>query len=196
MTSSTFVICPACGLVAQSPRMSDERIEHYYSSGLYRMTLGISQDDMDADEKRRALDVAVWLDKRGIMPNSHADIGSSRGYLFQEVGADIQGSDELYKNYKEYYIGGVDDNHFDLVSSIHVLEHTANPMHELNWYKSLSTQYVLIEVPGVNATGGALRFAHLWYFPPAVLVSMMERAGLRVLEIDEISNTRILAEIE
>ena len=195
LTSSTFVICPSCGLVAQSPRMSDDRIAQYYSSGLYRETLGMTTEAMDADEKRRALDVAVWLDKRGIMPNSHADIGASRGYLLWEVNAKIQSGYDVNPNYaiREIYntVGK-----FDLVSSIHVLEHTINPMRELEWYKSLSTEYVLIEVPGINATGGALRFAHLWYFPPKVLIEMMVRVGLRVLEIDESSNTRILAEIE
>ena len=196
LTSSTFVICPTCGLVAQSPRMSDERIEQYYSSGLYRETLGLSTEAMDADEKRRALDVAVWLDKRGITPSSHADIGASRGYLLNEVGAEIQAAYDLNPRYSQIDADNIKDNHFELVTSIHVLEHTIDPMRELEWYKSLSTEYVLIEVPGINATGGALRFAHLWYFPPKVLIEMMVRVGLRVLEIDESSNTRILAEIE
>lgn len=194
LTSSTFVICPACGLVAQSPRMSDERIEHYYSSGLYRMTLGISTDDMDADEKRRALDVAVWLDKRGIIPSSHTDVGMSRGFLLQEVGADIQGGYDVNPNYATLEVTRVEGK-FELVTSIHVLEHTINPMRELEWYKSLSTDYVMIEVPGINATGGALRFAHLWYFPPKVLAEMMERAGMKIVEIDESSNTRILGKV-
>ena len=195
LTSSTFVICPTCGLVAQSPRMSDKRIEQYYSSGLYRETLGLSTEAMDADEKRRALDVAVWLDKRGIVPNSHADIGASRGYLLQEVGAEIQAEYDLNPRYSQIDADNIKDNHFILVSSIHVLEHTTDPMRELEWYKSLSTQYVLIEVPGINATGGALRFAHLWYFPPKVLADMMVKCGMEIVEIDESSNTRILGKV-
>ena len=175
--------------------MSDERIAQYYSSGLYRQTLGISQEAMDADEKRRALDVAVWLDKRGIMPNSHADIGSSRGYLLQEVAAEIQSGYDVNPKYADKELQSVDDRTFELVTSIHVLEHTINPMRELEWYKSLSTQYVLIEVPGINATGGALRFAHLWYFPPKVLADMMVKCGIEIVEIDESSNTRILGKV-
>jgi len=194
MTSSTFVKCPACGLVAQSPRMSDERIEHYYSSGSYRMTLGISTDDMDADEKRRALDVAVWLEKRGITPSSHTDIGMSRGFLLTEVGADVQSGYDVNPKYATLEVTRVEGK-FELVTSIHVLEHTINPMNELEWYKSLSTKYVLIEVPGINAKGGALRFAHLWYFPPMVLADMMVRAGIAVIEVDESSNTRILGKV-
>ena len=196
MVSSTFVICPACGLVAQSPRMSDERIAQYYSSGLYRQTLGISIEDMDADEKRRALDVAVWLDKCGIMPNSHADIGASRGYLLQEVGADIQEGYDVNPKYAvSKYPPIEDDKTFELVTSIHVLEHTTDPMRELDWYRSLSEKYVLIEVPSINAKGGALRFAHLWYFPPKVLADMMVKCGMEIVEIDESSNTRILGKV-
>ena len=196
MTSSTFVICPDCGLVAQSPRMSDERITQYYSSGLYRQTLGMTTEAMDADEKRRGLDVAVWLDKRGIMPNSHADIGASRGYLLQEIGADIQSGYDVNPGYSGHEnTWSIGDSTFDLVTSIHVLEHTTDPQTDLYWYSSLSTKYVLIEIPGINAKGGALRFAHLWYFPPKVLADMMERAGIAVIEIEENSNTRILGKV-
>ena len=195
LTSSTFVICPACGLVAQSPRMSDERIAQYYSSGLYRQTLGISIEDMDADEKRRALDVAVWLDRRGVIPSSHADIGASRGYLLGEVGASEQGQYDLNPRYSKVDADNVDNGKFELITSIHVLEHTIHPATELLWYKSLSTKYVLIEVPGINAKGVALRFAHLWYFPPKVLADMMVKCGMEIVEIDESSNTRILGRI-
>ena len=202
LTSSTFVICPACGLVAQSPRMNDKRIAQYYSSGLYRQTLGMTTEAMDADELRRAIDVAVWLDKRGIVPLSHADIGSSREFLLWEVGADIKSGYDINPKYADRK----DENKgvgfdlvtpilADLVTSIHVLEHTTDPLKELNWYKSLSTKYVLIEVPGLQAQGGALRFAHLWYFPPKVLADMMVKCGMEIVEIDESSNTRILAQI-
>ena len=174
--------------------MSDERIAQYYSSGLYRQTLGMTTEDMDADEKRRALDVAVWLDKRGIMPSSHLDIGSSRGYLLEEVGANIQSGYDIDKNRTPGIMIPALDK-FELVTSIHVLEHTINPMREINWYKAFSSRYVLIEVPGINAKGGALRFAHLWYFPPNVLIEMMVRAGIAVIEVDESSNTRILGKV-
>ena len=196
LTSSTFVICPTCGLVAQSPRMSDKRIEQYYSSGLYRETLGLSTEAMDADEKRRALDVAVWLDKRGITPSSHVDIGASRGYLLSEVGANTQAGYDVNPGYAGHdKIWKVGDSTFDLLTSIHVLEHTTDPQTDLYWYTSMFTKYVLIEVPGINATGGALRFAHLWYFPPKVLADMMVKCGMEIVEIDESSNTRILAQI-
>ena len=194
MTSSTFVICPVCGLVAQSPRMSDERIAQYYSSGLYRQTLGMTTKDMDADEKRRALDISLWLDRRGIVPSSHADIGASRGCLLSEVGADTQSGYDVNPKYAEREIWDLCGD-YELVTSIHVLEHTTNPMQELEWYKSLSSKYVLIEVPGINATGGALRFAHLWYFPPKVLADMMVKCGMEIIEIDESSNTRILGKV-
>lgn len=174
--------------------MSDERIAQYYSSGLYRQTLGIDTETMDADEKRRALDVSLWLDRRGIVPSSHADIGASRGYLLSEVGAGVQGGYDVNPNYAAHNIANADGK-YELVTSIHVLEHTIHPATELLWYKSLASDYVLIEVPGINATGGALRFAHLWYFPPKVLADMMVKCGMEIVEIDESSNTRILGKV-
>jgi len=141
------------------------------------------------------LDVAVWLDKRGIWPFSHADIGASRGYLLREVGAEIRGSDDMNKKYGKFDFGGVEDRQFELVTSIHVLEHTTDPMCELMRYSMLSYDYVLIEVPGLQAQGGALRFAHLWYFPPKVLIEMIVRAGIAVIEVEESLNTRILGKV-
>ncbi|MCR4308384.1 MAG: class I SAM-dependent methyltransferase [Candidatus Berkelbacteria bacterium] len=193
-TTSTFSKCTACGLVAQSPRMTDDRIAQYYSSGLYRQTLGIPVEAMDADELRRAQDVMEWLYKHGIKnPASHADIGASRGFLLQEIGARTQRGFDTNPKYGDYKL--IENDRYDLVTAIHVLEHTTSPIEEIKWYKSLSADKVLIEVPGENCKGGPLRFAHLYYFPPNVLANMMQDAGLKILEIETEPNTRILAEV-
>jgi hypothetical protein len=192
-TMSTFVKCAKCGLVAQSPRISDERIAQYYSSGLYRQTLGIPVEAMDADELLRAQDVNFFLKTHRVKPTSHADIGASRGYLLSEVGAIIQKGFDVNPNYGVYE--SVDNGRYELVTSIHVLEHTINPIAELLWYKNLSSDKVLIEVPGEKCKGGPLRFAHLYYFPPNVLANMMQDVGLKILEIETDPNTRILAQI-
>lgn len=194
LTSSNYVRCSNCGLVIQSPRMTDERISQYYSSGLYRDTLGLSQEYMDADEQRRALDVSAWLKSFDVTPNSHIDIGASRGYLLQAVGANVKNSIDLNPSYAEIK---TDDKSakYELVTAIHVLEHTTNPISEIAWYKSLSSDKVLIEVPGEHCKGGALRFAHLYYFPPFLLTGMLESAGMKILAIETLPHTRVLAQI-
>lgn len=194
-TVTQYVSCLTCGLIIQSPRMADERISDYYSSGMYRKTLGISQEEMDTNEQGRAADVAAWL---GYAPESHLDIGCSRGYFLQSVGAKkAHGFDEnpAYAEVDNVFSKSGDLGFYELVSSLHVLEHTIDPMAELRWYKSLSVDKVLIEVPGANCRGGPLRFAHLFYFPPALLEEMVESAGMKIERIDANPNTRILARV-
>jgi hypothetical protein len=173
--------------------LNDENIALYYSSGFYRDTLGISVEDMDADELRRAQDVADWLWTRNITPKSHADIGASRGYLLEKVGAGEQNGYDVNPKYGEY--DKVKFATYELVTAIHLLEHVTDPKAELKWYKSLSSDKVLIEVPSEKSQGGPLRFAHLFYFPADLLVSMVEAAGMTVIELVREPHTRILAKV-
>lgn len=192
VTPSSFSQCVGCGLVMQSPRMTDERIDYYYSSGLYRQTLGLSTEYMDADETRRAKEVASWLN---IHPDSHLDIGASRGDLLMLIDAKIKhgfDSNPSYSNTMQVFSNKEHLQTYDLVTSVHCLEHVTDPISELAWYKSLTKDLLYIEVPGKNCKGGALRFAHLFYFPPQLLKEMLESIGLTVLQMETEPNTRIL----
>jgi len=148
---------------------------------------------MDADELGRARDVSLWLRVHNVEPSSHLDIGASRGYLLKEVGAPVQYGLDSNKDYGGSTSGNV--GKYELVTAIHVLEHVTNPHTEIQLYKSLSTDKVLIEVPGMNCKGGPLRFAHLYYYPSALLVEMLEQAGMTILELETEPNTRVLAQI-
>lgn len=192
-----YVKCNQCGLIIQSPRMGDERLAHYYASGIYRNTLGTSVADMDRGEKLRADTVATWLEGLNIgQINSHLDIGCSRGYFLKRIKARHQYGWDFNHDYAMEQITVVRTKaelvKCELVSALHVLEHTTSPQDELNWYKSLSSRWVLIEVPRVDA---GLRFPHLYYFPPEVLAGMFKKAKLNIVSMIEYPNTRILAEI-
>jgi hypothetical protein len=188
--------CVTCDLIFQNPRMTDERVARYYSSGLYRGTIGIPQEALDHSEKQRGERIAAWLKTQKIKPASHLDIGCSRTYFLELVGAPERiGFDENTKYAGEgIYVEGDRGKlgQYELVSAIHVLEHTTNPLGELAWYKSLTTNYLLLEVPARDAP---LRFPHLYYFPPALLVKMVKDTGLKVLKIEQENDTRILATI-
>lgn len=195
LASVMYCRCKTCGLVVQSPRMTDERIEYYYSSGTYRATLGINAEAMDADEERRAVSVAHWLKLQGVYPDSHLDIGASRGYLLQNMGARVRhgfDNNPSYSDIMQIYNRREDLHFYDLVSSVHCLEHVTDPVSELQWYKSLASDLLYVEVPGENAMGGALRFAHLFYFPPQLLRDMLESIGMKILNMETEPNTRIL----
>lgn len=197
-TISQYVICKDCELVMQSPRVTDERLREYYSSGFYRDTLGITVDSMDTDEKRRSTEIAEWLKGQNITPKSHLDIGCSRGYFLDLVDAETKHGFDYNPEYSES-VEVFDDKSrlekYELVSAIHVLEHSTDPLADLHWYKSLSTDKVLIEVPGENCKGGPLRFAHLFYFSTDVLIAMVESTGMKVLEVVREPHTRILAHV-
>jgi hypothetical protein len=196
MAVSVYSECE-CGLLFQENRQSDEWYNWYYESGTYRQTLGIGQEDMDRDEQARALDLVTWLKGFGIDINHHLDIGSSRGYFLQKTFATfdcLTTGIEPNTKYIQHEAGDVGNP--DLVSAIHVLEHVTNPVTELTHYAELTTKYLLIEVPGMNTLGGALRFAHLYYFPSKLLRAKIESLGFRILGLEIDPNTRILAERE
>jgi hypothetical protein len=194
-TIALFSTCE-CGLIFQENKFSDKWYEWFYSSGTYRQTLGISQEEMDADEQRRADDLVEWLsvfDEMNI--NHHCDIGSSRGYLMENMRREYQCSVygvEPNSDYKSI----VESGYFskpDLVSAIHVLEHVTDPIKELTTWANMTSKYLLIEVPGLNTVGGPLRFAHLYYFPPELLKAKINELGFDIVAMETEPNTRIFA---
>jgi len=190
---STYSECE-CGLQFQEDRQSDEWYQWFYESGTYRESLGISQADMDTNEMERAVDLTRWLKSLGIEIYHHLDIGSSRGYFLQKTFASFDClTTGIEPNAKYIQNEAGDVGNPDLVSAIHVLEHTVDPVNELTRYGELTTKYLLIEVPGLKTLGGALRFAHLYYFPPELLRRKIEELGFSIISVITEPNTRILA---
>ncbi len=192
-----FVKCNQCGLIIQSPRMSDDRIALYYSSGVYRNTLETAIPDMDRGEIMRANTIAEWAEGLGALPvKSHLDIGCSRGSFLKRINAGKKYGWDFNHDYAREQIEIVRKKDelvpCELVSALHVLEHTTDPARELKWYRSLSTRWVLIEIPRNDAV---LRFAHLYYFPVDVLVGMFKKAGMKIHTMIDYPNIRILAEV-
>ena len=193
-TVSNYYACKICGLRIQTPRMNDESIKEFYSSGEYRKTLGMSQDRVEIDEGMRADSCMRFLVENKVDIKSHLDIGSSNGKFIQETyrhyGIDSEGYDLL---------GGtpLPDKKYELVSSIHTLEHCPDPMKELHYYRTLSDKYLLLEVPKLAEPPGykGLRFSHLFNFPKEVIEKMVENAGYKILVSEQKPDTRILAEV-
>lgn len=197
-TITSYIMCDDCFLIMQSPRMTPERISEYYSSGLYRQTLGISVSSMDADEKRRSEGVARWLADKNVRPQSHLDIGCSRGYLLALVGAMSKHGFDENPGYSETIRATSDKKSlgkYELVTAIHVLEHALNPKDEIEWYVSLCSDKLLVEIPGEKSKGGPLRFSHLSFMSPYLLSEMVENAGMDVVCVESNPHTRLLAQV-
>jgi hypothetical protein len=195
MTMSSFVKCTKCGLLIQSPRMTDERIKQYYTTDLYWSTIGRDEEILRATEINRADSLHAFLIRHEVKFKTHLDMGAGFGYFIgtteKYFHAETEGYD-LKNNPTEK-----PNKKYDLVSSTHCLEHVPYPKDELALYRSLANEYLLLEVPPYATAGNlyGLRFSHLYCFPVDVLVKMIEDAGFKILVADVQNGTRILAEV-
>lgn len=198
-----YAQCLRCGIVFQNPRMDNDTINKFYAEGHYRKLTG-SSESVDADEKIRADRVSELLfGGYGLAPRSHLDVGCSRGYLLQNTKKYVDRVVGL--DWNENYCldeaipvaGSVEAlgyETFDLITMVHVLEHSTDPLLYLETLAQLLNHNgkMYIEVPSKNSKGGPLRLAHTFYFEPWVLVGLAERARLRVEYITVREHTQML----
>lgn len=191
--TTRYCLCQDCHLIFQNPRLSDEELDLYYSTGYYRRTINPPPEGRDAGEANRAkLDaeiIAHNLDK----VNSHLDIGCGLGYFLEAVDAGVKigiESDVDYVKVKgvEVYpdMDQVPRRKFDLVTAIHTLEHVPYPLDFLKKMVKFIGKggFLIIEVPSWKTTGGPLGFAHLSHFETDVLKLMCLKAGLKVIHLE------------
>ncbi|HET7099031.1 MAG TPA: class I SAM-dependent methyltransferase [Patescibacteria group bacterium] len=188
-----YCICLNCSLIFQNPRLSDAELDKYYGTGYYRRTINPPPEGMDKGEENRAkIDVNVIKGHIGKI-KSHLDLGCGIGYLLKEVGADEKvgvESDIKYvkvKGIKIYpEVSKVPKRQFDLVTSIHSLEHVSKPLDYLKKMVEFVKYggYLVIEVPSWKTRGGPLGFAHLSHFEPDVLKLMCTQVGLQVIHLE------------
>lgn len=189
VVASTYYECMECGVVYQNPRPSNDELYKFYSTGAYRMSLGISPEQIDTDEYLRSTRVNATLREYGISPDKHLDVGCSRGYLLEQVNAQKQVGVELNKDYvtwnnvsKQVQVhSDISEvrGKFDLITCVHVLEHVPFPLVLLNEMHSRLTDdgTLYVEVPSEVSKGGPLRLAHLFFFRAGPLVQIAKTAG-------------------
>lgn len=197
-------LCKNCGLVYQSPRMTEAELLSFYQSE-YRQVYQGSQDPSNKDltvQKARAEALVEILREFGVDNiDRFADIGSSSGLLLEEIkeafNSQVIGVEpgEAYRNYAENRglkvyeslerVKQAGEPAFDLVSMIHVVEHLPNPV---NYLKQLRENFlssngkILIEVPNLYAHD-CFEVAHLISFSRHTLFQMMQKAGYTTLFI-------------
>ena len=186
----TYERCAGCNSWQQNPRLDDESLGRYYGDGIYRATLGISNDRLDADELARAKTDAAYIAHHIGRVVSHLDIGCSRGYLLQQVDASIKFGVEPNAAWPMPSIDTVrtiDEvgGRYDLVTMIHVLEHEPYPVEFLRKAAERMTKQgkMIVEVPSWRSKGGPLRLAHLWHWEADSIAETLLRAGLSVTAI-------------
>jgi len=190
----TYWICNSCGLIFHNPHMDDEMMNRFYTSVLYRKIHGNGRKG----EKERALRLVDWLDETGYKFSSHLDIGCSYGEFLtathERFGCDIMGV-EINAEYPEVpFVNSLDGmtERFDLVSSIHQIEHTFSPAYELLQMSLVAAKYILVEVP---APGTPTALAHCIEFPQWTLRRLLKPYGDIVRWDEQQHYTTVLVEV-
>jgi SAM-dependent methyltransferase len=154
------------------------------------------------DERARAI-----LQALPIAPRSVLDVGAGEGHLvraLREMGIAAEGIEtspagraaarRLYDLELGAGIAGAAERRFQLITFIHSLEHVADPVGALAQLASFlePAGLVFIEVPhagSIDVWRPRRRAeildlpAHLYHFEPATLSRIVERAGLRVVDL-------------
>jgi len=199
----TNVICQACGMVYQSPRMTEAESQAFYEAEyrlLYQGQEGPNPKDLTV-QAARAQVVLDFVRQQVKSSPRILDIGCSSGILLQQFQAYYhcracgvepgnlyrqyaQSSGlEVYSSLEELHRPGL--SHFNLVSMMHVLEHLPDPFEYL---KSLREKFLepggwlLLEVPNLYAHD-CFEVAHLISFSAHTLTQLVQKAGYRVFQL-------------
>jgi SAM-dependent methyltransferase len=196
-----YLICERCGLVFQSPRLSQEDLSAFYASQ-YRSFVQGSEEPIGKDlriQNARAKNLLDFVDGRISGISSCLDIGSSTGILLkkfkEKYGCEVIGIEpgDAYRAFSlNLGIPAKDslealekerENTFDLITMAHTLEHLADPVSDLRdlrvrWLSP--NGYLLIEVPNLYGHQ-ALELAHLTAFSGATLKRVLRQSGFSIL---------------
>jgi 2-polyprenyl-3-methyl-5-hydroxy-6-metoxy-1,4-benzoquinol methylase len=197
-------ICQACGLVYQSPRMTDAELAAFYS-GEYRQLYqgGEGPDAKDlAVQGKRAESLLAFCQGRLPGARRYLDIGCSAGLLLESFrkayGCQVVGVEpgEAYREFARQSglevvatldaLSPAESARFDLISLAHVLEHMSDPVHYLaNLRESLLEPdgWLLVEVPNLYAHD-SFEVAHLIAYSAHTLRGVLSQAGFEVVALE------------
>lgn len=196
-------ICRSCGLVYQSPRMTETESQAFYEAEyrlLYQGQEGPNPKDL-AVQTARAKSVLGFVSKQITSANRILDIGCSTGILLQHLKIHYQAQAfgvepgklyrqyaqslglEIYSSLEELELAG--RSPFTLISMMHVLEHLPNPLEYLRNLREKHLDpkgWLLLEVPNLFAHD-SFEVAHLISFSAHTLAQVVTKAGYRVAQL-------------
>ncbi len=197
------IICRRCGLVYQSPRMTETESEAFYEAEyrlLYQGQEGPNPKDLSVQSERAKATlefITPWISSADRI----LDIGCSTGILLQQFlaryRAEVYGVEpgtvysqyarslglEVYTSLDELQNAGLPL--FNLVSMMHVLEHLPDPVEYLLNLRTRLLEpggWLLLEVPNLYAHD-CFEVAHLTSFSAHTLTQVVQKAGFRVTQL-------------
>ncbi len=196
-------ICTHCGLVYQSPRMSAEELEAFYTAEyrrLYQGNEGPSPKDLQI-QAQRAQALLAFAQPHLAAVQRHLDIGCSAGFLlkaFQRYyDCEVRGIEpgNAYRQYTQprgllvyptlEALLAAEEPPFDLVSMSHVLEHLPNPLGYLTTLREkllTPNGWLLLEVPNLYCHD-SFEVAHLTNFSAHTLRQTLRQAGYEIVTL-------------
>lgn len=210
----TLCRCQKCGLEFVTPRLSfDELADKVYSDNYFPKRDGDNRPSPETIHylSRQLADFERLLGGR----RKVLDIGCGNGAFldfareagWQIAGVDIKLSPDAQALDCPLWEGRLqdidfDDNRFDLIRLNHVLEHSQNPVTELEICRELLEPGGVLYISVPNITGISARLKslqskfklkshrwrhyaamhHLFFFSPETLRAVIERSGFRVLD--------------
>jgi SAM-dependent methyltransferase len=197
-----YLLCRRCGLVFQSPRLSEQDLNAFYDAQ-YRLFVQASEGPTEKDRRiqlgraRHQVDFTVKHLKK---ISCCLDIGSSTGTLLkafrEKYGCEVMGI-EPGDAYREHSLSqnipavkGIEDlgdgfrRAFDLICMSHVLEHLPDPVRYLSDLRHEWLQpggHLLLEVPNLYGHH-CLELAHLTAFSRKTLRDTLAQSGFKILK--------------
>jgi SAM-dependent methyltransferase len=197
-------VCLNCGLVYQSPRMTEAESAEFYAAEYRRMYQGDEGPNAKdlAVQRARADSLYEFTHRVAGSVTRHLDIGCSSGLLLQRFrdgfGSQPMGIEPgdayraharaqgipVYTSLNE--LKQNESARFDLVSMAHVLEHLPDPVSYLVHLRETllaPNGALLLEVPNLYAHD-SFETAHLLSFSARTLAATVEQAGYEIVRME------------
>lgn len=209
-----IVRCTNCTLEFTNPRPSEEKIGVYYQSTKY-----ISHAGSDKSELGVTYKIYDWVrnfsigSKLRIIKGYHKDgnlldLGCGLGYFlngvkedktFEAIGADVSDEAVNYvekefgiKVVKENHLNTINDNHFDIITQWHVMEHVHRLDERMKLLKRIlkkdGTMFIAVPISNSFDSRYYKTFwdgydvpRHLYHFTPSSFTKLMNENGFDVV---------------
>ncbi len=197
-------ICDDCGLVFQSPRMTNEETEEFYKREYRRMNQGGQEAPLAKEieiQRKRAAALRKLAVRQVAKVSRNLEIGCSAGCLLQafkdqygcvSVGIEpgnafrdhaVQQGFKVYPSLEN--LRENEEERFDLISMSHVLEHLTDPVgYLIELRRSFLTPdgWLFLEVPNLYGHF-SFEVAHLYSFSGHTLGQVIQKAGFRQIQL-------------
>ncbi len=182
-----YLGCNDCKIMFQKNKVDPSFYKETYRKVLHMNSFTPLPGNLVGEHKKAVL-IDEDFKKWGIKPISCMDVGSSTGillrYLEKEYGCETQGVEpnihfRLYSiKHGTKTVADIKeiDRSYDLITTVHVLEHQVDPIPFLQEIIARMSNYVYVEVPYLSPS-----LPHHLLFTMETLKDMLSRVGIKVI---------------